>query len=193
MTEVILSNDDLTVIGGPAKIDLAVDFGPQGNRGSTFVVGDQNPNDYEFVTEPLIGDMFINANASDSEYLYMYQFVAGPTSNTWEPILKLIPNMFAQNKAITFTNGVATTTISVADASVYLPGLPTTPTSADFNIQIELVNVGKPVAASVSIGTVSKSNNVLSLPLTIYASSLSGSTWSSMTGETICHLSITVV
>ena len=193
MTEVILSNDDLTVIGGPAVIDLSVDFGPQGDRGSTFIVGDQNPNDYEFLTDPVVGDMFINANASDSEYLYMYQFIAGPSSNTWEPILKLIPNVFAQNKALTFTNGVATTTVSVADASVYLPSLPSTPTATDFNIQMQLVNVGKPVAASVSIGSVSKSNNVLSLPLTIYASSLTGTTWAAMTGETICHLSITVV
>jgi hypothetical protein len=193
MTEVILSNDDVTVIGGPASINLDVDFGPKGDRGSVILTGDQNPNDYEFLEDPAVGDVFININTGDAEYLYMYQLIAGPSSNTWEPLLKLIPNVFAQNKEITFTDGVATTTVSVADASIYLPSLPSTPTAEDFNVQLEMINVGEPVAASVSIGSVSKTNNILSLPLTIYAASLDGSTWSAMTGETICHLSITVV
>lgn len=193
MPEVILSNDDVTVIGGPASINLDVDFGPKGDRGSAFLTGDTNPNDYDFLEEPLVGDVFININASDAEYLYMYQLVAGPSSDTWEPLLKLIPNVFAQNKTLDFVDGEATTTISVADASVFLPSLPSSPTAEDFNIQATLINVGKPVALSITIGSVSKTNNVLSLPVTVYAAELDGSTWSTMTGETNCHLSITVV
>lgn len=193
MTEVILSNDDVTVIGGPSSINLDVDFGPKGDRGSTFLTGDTNPNDYEFLEPPLVGDLFININTADTEYLYMYQLVSGPSSDTWEPLLKLIPNVFAQNKNLNFSNGSATTTISVADASVFLPGLPSVPTAEDFNIQATLINVGKPVALSVTIGSVSKTNNVLSLPITVYASQLTGTTWSAMSGETKCHLSITVV
>ena len=193
MPEVLLSNDDVTVIGGPASINVDVDFGPKGDRGSSFLTGDTNPNDYEFLEDPLVGDVFINVNTADSEYLYMYQLVAGPSSSSWEPLLKLIPNVFAQNKTLTFSAGQATTTISVADASIFLPSLPSSPTSGDFNIQANLVDVGKPVAMSVSIGSVSKTNNVLSLPITVYAAELSGSTWSAMTGETNCHLSITVV
>ena len=34
MADILLSNDDLTVFGGPESISLDLDIGPQGDRGS---------------------------------------------------------------------------------------------------------------------------------------------------------------
>ena len=44
MPDVVLSNDDLTVLAGPPTIELLVDIGPTGTRGSKFFVGIGNPN-----------------------------------------------------------------------------------------------------------------------------------------------------
>ena len=39
MVDVLLNTDDVVVIGPPESIDLLVDIGPQGTRGSKFIVG----------------------------------------------------------------------------------------------------------------------------------------------------------
>ena len=39
MPEVLLSNDDITVLGPPPIIEVLVDIGPKGTRGSQFFVG----------------------------------------------------------------------------------------------------------------------------------------------------------
>jgi len=42
MTDVVLTTDDLTVLSGPETIELLVDIGPTGTRGSKFFVGKPN-------------------------------------------------------------------------------------------------------------------------------------------------------
>ena len=45
MADILLSNDDLTVFGGPETVSLDLDFGPTGDRGN-FIIGLQgDPRD----------------------------------------------------------------------------------------------------------------------------------------------------
>ena len=44
MPNVVLSNDDLTVLAPPDSVDVLVDIGPQGTRGSKVFVGVGEPN-----------------------------------------------------------------------------------------------------------------------------------------------------
>jgi hypothetical protein len=37
MADILLSNDDLTIFGGPESISLDLDIGPQGDRGSIII------------------------------------------------------------------------------------------------------------------------------------------------------------
>jgi hypothetical protein len=39
MPDVVLNNDDVTILAPPSVIELLVDIGPQGTRGSQFFVG----------------------------------------------------------------------------------------------------------------------------------------------------------
>ena len=39
MTDIVLSNEDITILGPPSTIELSVDIGPQGDRGSQIFVG----------------------------------------------------------------------------------------------------------------------------------------------------------
>ena len=37
MADILLSNEDLTVFGGPETVSLDLDIGPQGDRGSIII------------------------------------------------------------------------------------------------------------------------------------------------------------
>ena len=45
MVDILLSSDELSVFGGPASIDLNVDIGAQGIRGSYIFTGNGKPTD----------------------------------------------------------------------------------------------------------------------------------------------------
>jgi hypothetical protein len=99
MTDIIVSPDNLAAIGGPAAVNLQVDFGPEGPRGSRIFVGGALPEDFfdEETTKllnPKIFDLYIDTRIQNGK-IYQYQealevrewieisnFVAGPTGPT---------------------------------------------------------------------------------------------------------------
>ena len=117
--EILLSSEELAVFGGPSSLDLNVDFGPQGQRGSLIFTGNGKPTDPDIQlvfnnvkynsqsAQPF--DLFINLNPDDFEYLFLYQygFVGGVL--TWSKVLRLIPNTAIANLPIIFYNGQAVT------------------------------------------------------------------------------------
>ena len=117
--EILLSSQDLAVFGGPASLDVNVDFGPQGQRGTLIFTGNGKPTDPDVdlifnnveynsqSAQPF--DLFINLNPDDFEYLFLYQygFVGGVL--TWSKVLRLIPNTAIANLPIIFYNGQAVT------------------------------------------------------------------------------------
>jgi hypothetical protein len=44
MVDVLLNTEDVVVLGPPETIDVLVDIGPQGTRGTKFIVGSGEPN-----------------------------------------------------------------------------------------------------------------------------------------------------
>ena len=58
MPDVVLSNDDLTVLSGPEVIELLVDIGPTGTRGSKVFVGIGNPNSVSLSTK-ILNELYI--------------------------------------------------------------------------------------------------------------------------------------
>ena len=117
--EILLSSEELAVFGGPASIDVDVDFGPQGQRGTLIFTGNGKPTDPDIQlvfnntvynsqsAQPF--DLYINLNPDDFEYLFLYQygFVGGVL--TWSKVLRLIPNTAIANLPIIFYNGEAVT------------------------------------------------------------------------------------
>ena len=72
MPEVLLSNDDVTVLGPPEIVELQVDVGATCVRGSKvfFVAG--NPNSIDIGSTPLLNDTYINISPGEN-YSYLYQ------------------------------------------------------------------------------------------------------------------------
>jgi hypothetical protein len=193
MPEVLVSTDDLTVLGGPATINLELDFGPTGARGSKIFSTNQNPNSSGALGSqiPVIGDWAINVSQNDAEYSYMYEYVAITNSTSqWQQRLKLDPGVYAENRSVTFTDGSATILLSLNNV---LKLTTTTPiTSSNFNVQHSVLNT-KPVSSAISVGTTSLQNEILTLPITIKAMEYTGGTWLNLEGSKVVHLFISVV
>lgn len=191
--EILLSTDDLTVLGGPEKIDLEVDFGPQGDRGSQIFVGNGNPNDPATVIgqTPELLDLYINILSSDAEYLFLYQYQNVSGTETWVSLFKLIPNIYSTNRTTSFVEGECSINIPVI--SIVPSEMVGTVTGANFNVQHNIVNNINPVASSLSVGEVVTVDDLVTLPLTISGIEFDGTEWVNLSGNKTVHLFISVV
>ena len=120
MVDVLLSSEDLSVYGGPASIDVNVDFGAQGIRGSFIFTGFGKPTDADVDLPETIQpyDLYINLKPSDIEYLFLYQYGSINGVETWSKVLRLIPNTALANIPVIFYNGEAVTFIPEPGALV---------------------------------------------------------------------------
>lgn len=194
MAEVLVTADDITVLGGPSSITVDLDFGPEGQRGSQIFTGSGQPNN---PTNPIwdqsleIFDLYINTLVGDSEYLYMYQYINKNGTDTWESVVKLVPNMYSDNIEKVFVDG--STTINVKLVDIVSGTLVSSLEATNFNVQYSINNLGNPVSATISLGTVAIIGGYRSLPITITAVEYDGTSWANLDGTRVVNLLITVV
>lgn len=187
MPTVLVSNDDLTVLGSPEIVELLVDIGPTGTRGSQFFVGIGNPNTPGVLTQTaLLNDLYINISPG-SEYGYLYQYVSQPGSNTWTRVLSLNPNIYSKKHLATFSSGQATISIPIVNiTSIAAASL----VANNFTINYSIGN-SNPIASSISSFTINGSN----LDIVIKGIEYSGGSWSALNTEQTIHfiISTTVI
>ena len=125
MPEVVVANDDLVVIGGPSAIQLKLDVGATGTRGSYIYtdIGKPTSNQITLSPPPIAGDMFINVNPSDDEYLYLYQYKLVNAVLTWAKVLRLVPNTVLHNPYFKFIDGEAYSAVVKDGILVFVKGL----------------------------------------------------------------------
>lgn len=190
MPEVLLSNDDITVLGPPEIVEVLVDIGPQGIRGSKVFVGSGDPNsltvDGEILSQTIqFQDLYINVSPG-ADYAYMYQYVEGTGGNIWKKTLQISPAIYSNNYSPSFTAsgsvGNGTITIPITDITT-VTGL----TASSFNVQYEVAHTN-PVASSMQV-SVSSGNLVIA----IGASQFSGGTWSALTGTITVHVFVSII
>lgn len=167
MVDVSQTSNDVSLVGGPSIINLVVDAGPQGQRGSQIYTGPGNPTD-EIVQLPSIqiNDMFINLNPESPDYLYLWQYNSQDGVVAWRKALRLIPNTILINPVIKFINGVAHTSVLYQNNYIDVKGI-YFPLAAfgettdlenlnprDFNIQMNLIS-DKATAYSINLKEIS--------------------------------------
>ena len=191
MVDVLLNTDDVVVIGPPDSIDLLVDIGPQGTRGSKFIVGSGEPNALTasgvlFGTTLILNDMYINT-APGENYGYMYQYISQAGANTWVQVLKVSPAIYSSVETITFTSGAGSITIPISNI-VTVSGSPLTAVSAS-------PAPGRIVQVTVSAepSTTALAGAGTNLVINFDAVQYSGGTWSNLTGSKTVHLFISIV
>ncbi len=167
MTEVILSSDDLTVLGGASRVNVTVDTGPSGQRGSRIFVGSGKPSLVDIGQTPAIFDFYVNLLASDDEYLNYYQYQLVDGVNAWVSLFNLMPSSRSAKVVSDFIDGE--TTFYVAVTSIVPEELTESIDADSFNIQFNVRNGINPVSASLSVGNPVMEADIYSLPITINA------------------------
>lgn len=191
MPEVVLNTDDITIFAPPDNIEVQVDVGAQGERGSRFFVGSGDPGtitvDGKIDGQTILPlDLFINTTPS-GESGYVYQYIsapAEPSGYTWEVVYDINPTIYSKINATTFTSGDGTITIPLSDI---VPGSVTGLDVDNFNVKYSIENQ-YPIASSMELSATSSD-----LSITIHAIKYSSSTWSNLTGTADVHLQITQV
>jgi len=186
MPDVVLNNDDITIFAPPAIVELLVDIGPQGTRGSQFFVGVGNPNSINIGQTPNLNDLYINTSPG-GELGYLYQYRSEPGGNVWVEVLDIYPSVYSENAQVTFESGSAEVVIPVADI-VTVTGTPLT--SDNFSVQYSIAHTN-PVASAMQIPALvgAGTNLVINLEAVEYT----GSTWVALDESVTIHFNITIV
>ena len=186
MPDVVLNNDDVTVLAPPSIIEVLVDIGPQGTRGSQFFVGVGNPNSVSIGQTPNLNDLYINTSPG-GELGYLYQYRSEPGGNVWVEVLDIYPSVYSENAQVTFESGTSEVIIPVADI-VTVTGTPLV--SENFSVQYSIAHTN-PVASAMQIPALvgAGDNLVINLEAVEYA----GGTWSALDGSVTIHFNITIV
>lgn len=214
MAEVNLSTPELTVLGGPAQIQLETNIGPEGNRGVFVLYGLGNPNDSstEFITTPQIFDLYILTDPSSDDYLQIFQYLNQDGIEQWVPTFKLTPNFYGTNRLLTFINGEAYLEINIFELG--LVDLRTEIASLEntkffFSVQATLGNYELlsqvdplipenhyPAAVSVFVGDIflDSVDQELKVPLTFKGAEFNGTSMQDINNKNVlANISILVV
>lgn len=198
MADILLSNDDLTVFGGPETISLDLDIGPQGDRGSIIVASNGNPQDANVnaaIVQSLQAlDIAIDSNPASPTYKTVFQRIATATGTQWTQLFNLKTNYYASIKDVTAVNGtLSIPPINVAD--IYGASGITAAAETAFNVQYSIsseVSSG-PLATNLIVKELSTTQGFLALPLEIKGVEYIDNAWQPMAGLKRVHLFITVV
>lgn len=186
MPDVLLTNDDVTVLGPPSIVEVLVDIGPTGTRGSQTFVGVGDPNVVGVGQTPLLNDLYINASPG-ADYGYLYQFLAQPGGNLWVQILDMNPVLYSETHLTTYAAGAAQITIPISNI-VTITGTPLT--ADNFNIQYSIA-YSNPIASSMSIPALAGSET--DLVINFNAVEYDGTDWTDLVGDVTTHLFISIV
>lgn len=192
MVDVVLSSDDLVVLGGPESVNVEVDFGPQGDRGSLIFVGNGKPDLIDIGQEPNIFDLYINLLTTDEEYLMIYQYVESLVSPQWQPLTKLIPNTYVKNDSVNFDVENASY-IPIAD--IVDPSYVGNTDASNFSVQATFAtSTGYPIVSSIKTEVIEATlTEPAKLKITFYAKEFDGTNWIDITGSRTVNLHISVV
>ena len=194
MADILLSNDDLTVFGGPETVSLDLDIGPQGDRGSIIIGSNGNPQNADVHAlivqdiQPL--DIAINYNPFSSTYKTVFQRIATATGTQWTELFSLKTNFYSSTQSVTAANGKLT--LSPINVTQIYGGVEAT--SENLSIQYSIsAGSGGPMATKLVIRDLNTTQGFLALPLEIEGVEYDGTTWGPITGPKRVHLFITVV
>ena len=184
MPEVLLSNDDVTVLGPPEIVELQLLVGADGVRGSKVFFGAGNPNSIDIGSTPLLNDTYINISPGEN-YSYLYQYVSEAGANTWVEVLKMNPTIYSLIHTTTYASGVAQITIPISN--ITSRGINV---AGNFNVQYSIAHTN-PIASSMSIPALAGAET--SLVINFKAAEFASSSWANLTGTVTTHIFISMV
>jgi hypothetical protein len=185
--DVVLNTDEITVLSTPASIDLLLDYGAQGERGSKIFAGSGSPivNASLASQDVYAYDLYIDVSNASATWSWLWQYVSKPTGYTWEALLKLNPSMYSTTYEATFnSSGIATISIPLAN-------IVSTITYNDKDKYIVQITpqTTYPVALSITEKTIPSTNLIVEVQAVKYDVGV----WSALVGTEDLQVSITVI
>ncbi len=195
MTNIFVSPDDVKVIGGTANVNVEVDFGPQGDGGNLFLVGYGNPNTVSHSVTLQLLDLYINVQATDEDYLVMYQYQNVSGVNTWVETATLMTDKFSVIREVAFVNGKTASEVDFKVSNIAPLSLVGGLTAENFNIQCTFSDPENPIAHSITVKPLEFQTGTGDqiLPVDINAVEFSGGSWVGLNRTVYIHFLITVV
>jgi hypothetical protein len=190
----IVDSVDVTVLNGPTEIQLDVDFGRPGVRGSQIYIVSGDPNDSSTVVPVTVryNDLAINnSKAVPQDYLNVYQYISSGGVDLWEKVLRITTDFYSYSATKVFTNGV--TSVNIPVSAIVGTEVAATVESSNFNIQCTIAGSEIPAAVSVKVGEIVEQDEEFILPITINAAEFDESVWNLINDSKTVHLFITVV
>lgn len=195
MSEVVFSSEDLTVFGGPASIDVSVDIGAQGIRGTVIHALPADPRTLatnQLPSDMIPGDLGINITPSSIDYLTVYQKV-GSLPQEWITLYSIFPNVYFTKVEANFVDGVTTVPIALSTNFVV-----DNYDISNFSVQliVESLPDGSnnpiPLLSSMTL-SVRPTSTQQFLDVKIKTLQFVGGTWSNISGIRTVHITATVV
>ena len=181
MPEVVVIDPELSVYAPVASVDVAVDIGPTGTRGSKQFVGAGLPVSGTTIPSSetvLLNDLYFDVSTSN-----LYQYISGVPSNQWSLVSKLAPYTYNVVKSdASFTSGSASFSYSINT----MFGI--TSTTNKFVVTHNIIGTTDPISSVITEPTLTGST----LSFNIKAKSFNGSIWSDLSGTYKVMLSINV-
>jgi hypothetical protein len=186
--DVVLNTDEVTVLSTPTNIDLLLDYGAQGERGSKVFAGSGSPiGNTSLANQDIFAyDLYIDISNASPTWSWLWQYVSKPTGYTWESLLKLNPSLYSTTYAATFNSS------GIAQISIPLVNIVSTTTYTDKDKYIVQITPGQttyPIALSI----ISKTIPSTSLLLSVQAVKYDIGAWSNLTGVQNLQISVTVI
>lgn len=153
MTDATISAIDVTVFGGPSSIDVDVDFGTEGERGSRIygVIADPRLATTVKPFDSKIFDLALNVTPSAYDYLTIYQKV-GADNEAWIPLAELFPNVFSTKQTLEFVGGVASIDIILNEVfTIEDQNYDVARFAVQHNIEDRVNETKRPVSSSISL------------------------------------------
>lgn len=186
MADIVLSTVDLTVFGGPTSLDVSVDVGQTGARGSLFWAASQIPSTYTFPDTIKLQDLYLNTATSGAYAGWIYQYNLQVGNPEWVPILQVVPSQYSAISSSSFGVSGGATTITVPMSTLTGSNI-TDKTKFIIRYNIESsTQIATGFTYSIS-GTYPNKN----IDIVIKAASWNGTTWSEVTGTYPVHLFMT--
>lgn len=190
--EVLLDNDEISVIGPPATVELQLDIGSRGVRGSQVYSGFDDPNTTSPDTDILPNDIFIRASQGQTEG-YIYQYLSdGAGGFQWEKIGSLKPSIYSDIASLSASAGnlsasagIYSYQVSISEAfSEYTT---TAIQAQNLNIHISTEFSDAPVVTSVKSKSINTATNFINIDFhSIYYNSASAQ-WINLTNPSAKH------
>jgi hypothetical protein len=180
MPEVVVVDPELSVYGPVEEITVSVDIGQTGVRGSKQFVGAGLPGSSTISETPLSNDMYLDISTGD-----IYQYI----DSSWDQVGNLVPEVatvvplvYNVNETVTFISGNANFTYDIEDMFNIMA------TSQAFVIQHNIIGTTNVIASVITEPILTGTE----LDFSIKAKSLSGTTWSNLSGDYDVMISISL-